>query len=185
MAAMAAKGGKPSTASPRVLKQGGRHPMIDGERTRTMYRAKPSDDEETLYLSPQSRELLRQVLRVEKLEGETELVGAVKEALLLQYSRGFHEAMAEKTKGSDLPTVPPPGERKKLTESPYEGTSSSAARRRNRRARRLRRRLRNGLVTIIILVLAGAGVLALNATRPPLSANNPNARHRIDWYRSE
>ena len=40
-----------------------------------MYRAKPTDDEDTLYLSPRSRELLRQVLRLEQLDGEGELVG--------------------------------------------------------------------------------------------------------------
>lgn len=150
-----------------------------------MYRAKPSDDEDTLYLSPQSRELLRQVLRVETLDGEGELVGAVKDALRLQYTRGFHEGLAEAGNGTTLPTDSPPGQRRDLPQSQHGSSVSSAERRRLRRARRRRRRLRKALVTIILLVIAGAGLLAINAVRPPLSANNPGARHRIDWYRSE
>lgn len=148
-----------------------------------MYRAKPSDDEDILYLSPQSRELLRQVLRVATLDGENQLVGAVREALRQQYSRGFHEGVAEGAKGAGMPTVSKPNEPRSLSETPYKDSISSAERRRARRTRRVRRRLRNALVATMLLVMAGAGLLAVNAARPPLSANNPNARHRIDWYR--
>src|SRR5258708_6766458 len=143
-----------------------------------MYRAKPSDDEETLYLSPQSRELLRQVLRVEKLDGESQLVGAVKEAMRIQYSRGFHEGLADRGKSDDLPDKPPPKwERRALPESPYRNSASSAERRKRRRQRRLRQRLRNALVTMVILVLAGARLPGLTAARPPLSSDHPPAPH--------
>jgi hypothetical protein len=152
-----------------------------------MYRAKPTDEEDTLYLSPQSRELLRQVLRLDELQGETALVGAVKEALRMQYSRGFHEGMAEGAKnGGGLSVKPPPWtERRELSESPHKKSASSAQRQRARRHRRLRRRLRKAMVTTVILVLGLAGLLAFNATRPELSANNPRARHKIDWYPHE
>src|SRR5260370_39624103 len=94
-----------------------------------MYRAKPSDDEETLYLSPQSRELLRQVLRVEKLDGESQLVGAVKEAMRIQYSRGFHEGLADRGKSDDLPDKPPPKwERRGPPQSPHQKSAAPAHR---------------------------------------------------------
>lgn len=150
-----------------------------------MYRAKPTDDEDILYLSPQSRELLRQVLRVEALDGESQLVGAVKEALRMQYSRGFHEGMAEGAKHSpnELPIKAPPwSDRRKLSETPYKNSISSAERRRHRRSRRLRRRLRRAMVTAVFVLMAGAALVAIHVAEPQLSASNPRARHRIDWY---
>ncbi|HXI59625.1 MAG TPA: hypothetical protein VNO55_26335 [Polyangia bacterium] len=148
-----------------------------------MHQGKPHpDSDDTLYLSPDSRELLRQILRRESLESESELVAGVKEALRMQYSRGFHEGAAEGAKGLDQPDVPVSrGERRKLSSSVHRSTESSQERRKKRRQRRFRRRLRKAAITTVMLVLAGAVILAINVARPPLSADNPRARHRIDF----
>ncbi|HEX3698973.1 MAG TPA: hypothetical protein VH374_26625 [Polyangia bacterium] len=144
-----------------------------------------SDNDDTLLLTPQSRELLRQVLKTEKLDGEPELIGAVKEALRLQYSRGFHEGVAEGAKGGGpgLPAVPPPRDDGRGLSPSVHNTESSQERRQRRRQRRFRQRLRNALVTVTMLVMAGAVLLALNSAKPELSAERPNARHRTDSYR--
>ena len=135
----------------------------------------------TLNLSAESHELLRQILRVEALEDESALVGAVKEALRLQYSRGFHEGVAEGMKGTAVSDAPPREPGRRLSSSEYQGAPSSQERRKKRRLRRFRQRVRNALVTTVMLVLAGAALLAINAARPELSATNPRARHRIDF----
>jgi len=148
------------------MHQGNRHP----------------EDDDTLYLSPASRELLRQVLRRESLENESDLVAGVKEALRMQYSRGFHEGAAEGAKGLGVPDAPEiPGQTRTLSSSVHRDKASSQERRQKRRQRRFRRRVRNALVTVVMLVVAGGVLLAINAAGPQLSSDNPRARHRIDF----
>jgi hypothetical protein len=148
-----------------------------------MHQGKPHpDSDDTLYLSPESRELLRQILRHESLESESELVAGVKEALRMQYSRGFHEGAAEGAKGLDRPDAPTVrSERRTLSSSVHRHSESSQERRKKRRQRRFRKRLRNAVATTVMLVLAGSAILAINIARPPMSADNPRARHRIDF----
>lgn len=148
-----------------------------------------SDNDDTLYLSPESRELLRQVLKTEKLDGEPDLITAVKEALRLQYARGFHEGVAEGAKGGGLglPAVPPPrDDRRSLSPSVHRTASSQERRQRNRnrhRQRRFRRRLRSVFVTVTMLVMAGAALLAFSSAKLELSAQKPNARYHTDSHR--
>lgn len=148
-----------------------------------MHQGNPHPDgDDTLYLSPESRELLRQLLRRESLDSESGLIAGVKEALRMQYSRGFHEGAAEGAKGLDRADAPAMrSERRKLSSSVHRQSESSQERRKKRRQRRFRARLRKAMVTTVMLVLAGAAILAINVARPQLSADNPRARHRIDF----
>jgi hypothetical protein len=136
-----------------------------------------------LFLSPETRETLRQILRVPTLDDDTQVVVALKDSLQRQYSRGFQEGLVEGARGVaavvEVPAVT--GERRRLSRSAHV-SPSSRERRDRRRMRRFRRRIRNAVATVAILGVSVILLLAFNAARPELSAHNPRARHLIDFY---
>src|SRR5579872_2647412 len=111
----------------------------------------PVSGNEHLLLSSRSREHLRQLLCLDSLVDDEQLIGAVKEALRTQYSRGFHEGLAESEK-QPAPQDPPPEDTatRRLSPSTYRGSPSSAERRSKRRRQRRLRRLRSAMVTTLL-----------------------------------
>ena len=138
--------------------------------------------EPDLFLSPETREMLRQILRVPVLDDDPQLVEAVKDSLQRQYSRGFQEGLVEGARGVPTPSAAPTfGERRSLSPSAHS-SPSSRERRQRRRMQRFRRRMRNALTTVVILGMGVVALLAFNAAKPELSAHNPRARHLIDFH---
>ena len=145
--------------------------------------SKPKAEPE-LFLSPETREMLRQILRVPTLDDDTQMLVALKDSLQRQYSRGFQEGLVEGARGVPAGEGGPPttfGEHRRLSRSSHV-SPSSRERRQRRRTQRFRRRMRNALATVAILGLSVILLLAFNAARPELSAQNPRARHLIDFY---
>jgi hypothetical protein len=161
--------------------QGTEETPIDIKRM-SQTNSKPKAEPE-LYLSPETRETLRQILRVPTLDDDTQVVVALKDSLQRQYSRGFQEGLVEGARGvaaGDEQTPAATGERRRLSHSGHV-SPSSRERRQRRRVARFRRRVRNAVATVAILGLSVILLLAFNAARPELSANNPRARHLIEF----
>ena len=134
-------------------------------------------------LSVETRDLLCQLLRVESLVDEFELLALIKDELRLSHTRGFHHGAEEGARSAGPRIDLRRAELRPILPSAVAWSPTSRGRRRGELRCSKRLRIRNAMATAVLLVLAGAAVVAATALLPQLSAESRQARHRIDLAR--
>jgi hypothetical protein len=113
-----------------------------------------------LVISIEAVERLRQMLRTEKLTSEADLLTLLKDRLAMQYMRGLNEGGAQTGKDPD-----------RLPSHWNKKTGRSDSWEMHRRAQQ-KSRIKNVLITAMLLLMAGAALVAISMFRPSLSADS-------------